>query len=87
MFSVNKIYKTSERGTTVIRIAKTGTAEVAGLKVAINELYYIELSDATGIEEGQSLPDFELKHFDQTSSEYMKDDGSTGHATWLSPRG
>ena len=86
MFSVNKIYKTSERGTTVIRIAKTGTAEVAGLKVAINELYYIELSDVTGIEEGQPLPDFELKHFEQTKSEYLKDDGTTGNATWLAPR-
>lgn len=86
MFSVNNIYKTSERGTTVIRIAKTGTESIAGLNVAINELYYIELSDVEGLEKDMPLPDFDLKHFDQTPSEYPKDDGTTGRAVWLAPK-
>ena len=85
MFSVNKIYNTSERGTTVIRIAKSGTQKIGGLEVTINDLFYIELSSVEGLEEGAALPEFTLAPFKQTESQYTKDDGTFGTAIWLSP--
>lgn len=91
MFTLNKIYDTNEeKGTTVVRIARSGSVMKSGLQCSNDAFFYLELSDVSKLKKGKELKKFTLDDFEQSTSTFDKKDDDDnvigqGTATWLRP--